>query len=89
MPTIRWARCSIDRSGVEPFLAASALVGIVAQRLVRRVCDRCLTLSDISPEERLAYETELGPGPAQFQRGQGCNFCAETGYRAARACLKC
>ncbi|HEY4724005.1 MAG TPA: GspE/PulE family protein, partial [Anaerolineae bacterium] len=67
--------------GVEPFLAASALVGIVAQRLVRRVCDRCLTLSDISPEERLAYETELGPGPAQFQRGQGCNFCAETGYR--------
>ncbi len=67
--------------GVEPFLAASALIGIVAQRLVRRVCDRCLTLSDIGPEERLAYETELGPGPAQFQRGQGCNFCAETGYR--------
>ncbi len=67
--------------GVEPFLAASALVGIVAQRLVRKVCDRCLTLRDISPEERLAYEAEIGPAPAQFRRGQGCNFCAETGYR--------
>ena len=40
--------------GVEPFLVASALVGIVAQRLVRRVCDRCLTPDDVSPEERLA-----------------------------------
>ena len=67
--------------GVEPFLVASALVGVVAQRLVRKVCDRCLRLTDISPEERLAYESDLGAAPAQFQRGQGCNFCAETGYR--------
>jgi general secretion pathway protein E len=67
--------------GVEPFLAASALVGIVAQRLVRKVCDRCLTPGDINPEERQAYESELGSSPVHFQHGQGCNFCAETGYR--------
>lgn len=67
--------------GVEPFLAASALVGIVAQRLVRKVCDRCLTPADINPEERQAYESELGSSPVHFQHGQGCNFCAETGYR--------
>jgi general secretion pathway protein E len=66
--------------GVEPFLVASALVGIVAQRLARNVCDRCLTLDDVSSEERLAYELEMGNSPARFARGQGCNFCAETGY---------
>ncbi len=67
--------------GVEPFLAASALVGVVAQRLVRKVCDRCMRLENISAEERLAYELEMGHAPAQFYHGQGCNFCAETGYR--------
>ncbi len=66
--------------GVEPFLVASALVGIVAQRLARKVCDRCMTLDDVSSEERLAYELEMGNSPARFARGQGCNFCAETGY---------
>jgi general secretion pathway protein E len=67
--------------GVEPFLVVSALVGVVAQRLVRKVCDHCRTLADVSPEERLAFEVELGSAPARFYRGQRCNFCAETGYR--------
>jgi general secretion pathway protein E len=67
--------------GVEPFLVASALVGIVSQRLVRKVCDRCATLGEVSSEEQLAYEGEMGTAPARFSRGQGCNFCAETGYR--------
>jgi general secretion pathway protein E len=67
--------------GVEPFLVISALGGVVAQRLVRRVCDHCRTLADVSPEERLAFEAEMGSAPARFHRGQGCNFCADTGYR--------
>ena len=67
--------------GVEPFLVASALVGVVAQRLVRQVCDHCRTLTDVSPDERLAFEAEMGSAPARFYQGQGCNFCAETGYR--------
>jgi len=67
--------------GVEPFLVVSALGGVVAQRLVRRVCDQCCTLADVSPEERLAFEAEMGSAPARFYRGQGCNFCADTGYR--------
>jgi general secretion pathway protein E len=67
--------------GVEPFLVVSALVGIVAQRLVRKVCDRCMRLENVSPEERLAYELELGNPPTRLYRGQGCNFCAGTGYR--------
>lgn len=67
--------------GVEPFLVVSALVGVVSQRLVRKVCDHCRTLADASPEEQLAFEAEMGDAPARFYRGQGCNFCAETGYR--------
>jgi len=66
--------------GVEPFLVASALVGIVAQRLTRKVCTRCVKFDDISAEERLAYEHEMGQSPTRFAQGQGCNFCAQTGY---------
>ncbi len=67
--------------GVEPYLAASALAGVVAQRLVRRVCEHCRTLADVSPEERLAFEAEMDYTPSRFYQGQGCNFCADTGYR--------
>jgi general secretion pathway protein E len=67
--------------GVEPYLVASALAGVVAQRLVRRVCEHCHTLADVAPEERLAFEAEMGSAPARFYKGQGCTFCADTGYR--------
>lgn len=67
--------------GVEPFLVVSALVGVLAQRLVRRVCDHCRILAEVSPDERLAFEAEMGSAPDRFYQGQGCNFCAETGYR--------
>jgi len=67
--------------GVEPFLVASSLAGVVAQRLVRKVCDHCRTQADVSPEERLAFEAEMGKTPDRFYQGQGCNFCADTGYR--------
>jgi type II secretory ATPase GspE/PulE/Tfp pilus assembly ATPase PilB-like protein len=66
--------------GVEPFLAVSALGGVVAQRLVRRTCKRCRAPSKVMPEERLAFEAEMGHAPARFGQGQGCNFCAGTGY---------
>ena len=66
--------------GVEPFLISSALVGVVSQRLVRRVCPHCRTLSDVPPEEQAVYEEELGERPEQLYYGAGCNFCANTGY---------
>jgi len=67
--------------GVEPVMVVSALAGAVSQRLVRKVCDHCCTLADVSPEERLAYELEMGSSLDRFHQGQGCNFCANTGYR--------
>ncbi len=67
--------------GVEPFLVVSALVGVVAQRLVRRVCEHCGAKAVVSEQERLAFESEMGTAPKNFNIGTGCNFCAETGFR--------
>jgi len=66
--------------GIEPFLITSALVGIVAQRLVRRVCPHCRVLREGTEEEQEAYANEMGEKRTKFYYGGGCNFCALTGY---------
>jgi len=66
--------------GIEPFLISSALIGVVAQRMVRRVCPYCARPAEVSPDEREAYEGEMGEKRAEFSIGAGCNFCAGTGY---------
>ena len=66
--------------GIEPFLIASALIGVVAQRMVRRVCPYCAGLVEVHPDEREAYEQELKEERAEFNVGAGCSFCAGTGY---------
>lgn len=67
--------------GVEPFLAASALVGVLAQRLVRRVCPHCRV--SYRPEPQLLeqlFEGERIPADATFYRGRGCSHCMQIGY---------
>jgi len=71
--------------GMEPFLVSSALVGVVAQRLVRRVCPRCRALSQAVAEEQIAYEREMNQKQTEFYYGRGCNFCARTGYAGRTA----
>ena len=66
--------------GVEPFLICSALVGTVAQRMVRRICPHCRTHHELPVEEQMAYQEEMGKLPDQFYKGAGCSFCANTGY---------
>jgi len=66
--------------GVEPFLIASAVIGVVSQRMVRRVCPYCSQLTEVSEDERLAYEQELNEKRSEFLIGAGCSFCANTGY---------
>jgi general secretion pathway protein E len=66
--------------GIEPFLISSALIGVIAQRMVRRVCPYCSRPIEVSPEEREAYEEEMGEKRSEFIIGAGCNFCAGTGY---------
>jgi type IV pilus assembly protein PilB len=71
--------------GVSPFLVASALLGAVAQRLVRTTCDRCKKPYLPSAEELAAiYGKSLPAEQIQVSRGAGCNSCRNTGYRGRR-----
>jgi type IV pilus assembly protein PilB len=67
--------------GIEPYLVASSLLGVVGQRLIRRLCPHCVAPYAPSPEE-LAFYRRAGGDPAKevFVRGAGCNFCGQTGY---------
>jgi general secretion pathway protein E len=65
---------------VEPFLVASAVVGIVAQRMVRRVCPDCGRLIEAPLVEQMAYEKEMGDKQTKFVYGTGCKSCTYTGY---------
>jgi general secretion pathway protein E len=66
--------------GVEPFLVASAVCGVLAQRMVRKICTNCSTMTSVLPEERLSYEKEMGESQTTFLYGAGCTYCAHTGY---------
>jgi len=71
--------------GVGAFLVSSALIGIIAQRMVRKVCPSCHTLLAASPEGQLAYSKEFGEEQTEFSYGSGCNSCANTGYMGRTA----
>jgi type IV pilus assembly protein PilB len=67
--------------GIEPFLIASSITSVVAQRLVRRSCTYCLAPYQPAAEEIAFLRSTGGIEPAGgFRRGTGCNFCAQTGY---------
>ncbi len=71
--------------GVQPFLIASSVIAIMAQRLVRLICPKCK-----EPDKPPASEIKaagLTPAQAQaanFCRGRGCNYCHHTGYRGRK-----
>ena len=67
--------------GIEPFLVASSLLAVVAQRLVRRICPYCRAEYEPTADE-LAYYAQQGGAPKDtFFHGQGCNLCAGSGYQ--------
>lgn len=63
--------------GIEPFLVASALRGVVAQRLVRRICPHCKTAYAASAEEKAYLKTDSS---LTLYKGSGCEKCRGTGY---------
>ncbi len=68
--------------GVESFLITATLEGVVAQRLVRRICIHCK--EEYTPTEEQLLELELLPEDVKgrvFYRGRGCDQCNNTGYR--------
>jgi general secretion pathway protein E len=66
---------------VEPFLIASAVIGVVAQRMVRCVCPDCSHPIEAPVVEQMAYEKEMGEKQTEFVYGTGCKSCSYTGYR--------
>jgi general secretion pathway protein E len=67
--------------GVEPFLVSSALIGVIAQRMVRCICPACARTVEVPPAESLAYSREMGEERREFLYGSGCKSCASSGYR--------
>jgi len=72
--------------GVEPFLICSSLAGILAQRLVRRVCKNCQTfyVPGDSDLQRLGIDRSV-VGDRKFSYGRGCPNCNHTGYKGRKA----
>jgi len=64
--------------GLEPFMVSSALIGVVSQRLVRRICTNCRT--EYEPDEIEVGVLDLKPGQKLY-RGEGCPECSGTGYK--------
>jgi len=66
--------------GVKPYLIASALEGVVAQRLVRRVCDHCRVEEPANPDLLRLLRLPADYFPNAISRGRGCPRCNQTGY---------
>ncbi|MEP6482447.1 MAG: ATPase, T2SS/T4P/T4SS family [Rhodoglobus sp.] len=68
---------------IEPFLVGSALDSVVAQRLARRLCDRCREPYQQSPQDLVALGVGYNPqfAPPTLYRPIGCQACSNTGYR--------
>jgi len=67
--------------GIENFLVASSVLAVVGQRLVRKICEACAAPFTPSPEELAFYAQADVPKKKHFLHGEGCNFCAHTGYQ--------
>ena len=67
--------------GIEPFLVSSSVIGVVAQRMVRKVCPDCAVEREGTLMEQLAYHNETGEHRSTFLYGRGCDLCSHTGYK--------
>ena len=69
--------------GLEPYLIANSMVGVVAQRLMRKVCTDCSKLEEITPEEEklLGISLSYTERPRMIRKACGCPACNHTGYR--------
>jgi len=72
--------------GVQPFLVASSVMAVMAQRLVRVVCPHCKEQYDPDPSELQQFDiSDEEAAKAEFMRGRGCNNCSHTGFLGRRA----
>jgi len=76
------AACSITRLvniGIEPYLIAASLNGVLAQRLVRKICPKCKEVYRLS-ENVARYIENTGVKPGEIYHGAGCDHCRGSGY---------
>jgi len=69
--------------GIEPFLISSSVIGVIAQRLVRVICEKCK--EEYVPTEDILYGLKIkdrlnNDSKIKLYRGKGCSFCKNTGY---------
>jgi len=69
--------------GVEPFLINATLIGVIAQRLVRRICPSCIESVALGRDElaSLGLDVANDNGEIELKRGKGCLQCRKTGYK--------
>jgi type IV pilus assembly protein PilB len=70
--------------GIEPFLVSSAVTGVVAQRLVRKICKNCSSPYEPTNEEREQFQSR-GMDTSNLRKGTGCSVCNNSGYRGRMA----
>jgi type IV pilus assembly protein PilB len=69
--------------GIEPFLISATMIGIMAQRLGRKICTNCKETYEVAGHElkRFGFETEDYDQMVTLARGRGCEICRHTGYK--------
>ena len=67
--------------GVEPFMVAPSIIGVLAQRLAARICEHCKEPYYPTPETLRRYFLDDSPAEVPFYRGRGCPKCRGTGYK--------
>jgi len=66
--------------GIEPYLISSSVVGVIAQRLARKICDNCKTEYDASKREKIILGLDTDE-PLKLYKSKGCTVCNKTGFR--------
>ena len=67
--------------GIEPYLLSSALIGVMAQRLVRTICPACKTTYLAPPEVKARFAGDDDKDNLRLAKGRGCGECYDSGYR--------
>ena len=68
--------------GIEPFLISSSVIGVIAQRLVRRICPRCKKETKLTSDlAKILEEYNMDSKKIILNKGEGCPYCKETGYK--------
>ena len=68
--------------GIESFLISSSVIGVIAQRLVRKICPKCKKEIKLTPDiEKILEESKIDSNQITLYKGEGCPYCKDTGYK--------